>query len=90
MLKTKKTVSAVIAAALIAGAFTILTSGTDKVAASAPLNSGKTDRLDIRPAALKCSEQAWPYIETKCLRDSREPMGQAKAVRIVTTDRHVR
>ena len=88
MLKTtKKTVSAVVVAALVAGVVTLLPGGSDKVVASAPLNSGKGDRLDIRPLGTKCSEQASPYFEVKCTRDRREPMGHAKSVRIVTTDR---
>ena len=90
MLKTtKKTVSAIVAAALIAGAFTLLSGGTDQVVASAPLNSGKGDRLDIRTLGTKCSEQAWPYFEAKCTRDRREIMGQARTVRIIATDRVV-
>ncbi len=88
MLKTtKKTVSAIVAAALIAGAITFLPGGSDKVVASAPLNSGKGDRLDIRPLGTKCSEQAWPYFEAKCTRDRRHAMGEARTVRLVTPDR---
>ena len=55
--------------------------------ASAPLHSGKGDRLDIRPIGAKCSEQAWPYFEATCLRDRRMAMGQAKPARVVTADR---
>ena len=84
---TKKTVSAIILAALVAGVVTLLPGGSDKVVASAPLNSGKGDRLDIRPLGTKCSEQAWPYFEAKCTRDPRQVMGEVKAVRIVSTDR---
>ena len=82
-----KTISAIAAAALVAGAITILPGASDQVSASAPLNSGKGDRLDIRMVGPKCSEQAWPYYEAKCPKDSRQPMGQAKNVRVVTTDR---
>lgn len=88
MLKnSSKAVSAIIAAALIAGGVTLLTGSSDKVAASAPLNSGKGDRLDSRPIGKHCSQQAWPYFEARCTRDRREVMGQARTVRIVTTDR---
>ena len=88
MLKiTKKSISAVVVAALVAGVVTLLPGGSDKVVAHAPLNSGKGDRLDIRPLGTKCSEQAWPYFEAKCTRDRRQAMGEVKAVRIVTTDR---
>ena len=60
---------------------------SDQVVASAPIHSGKSDRLDIRPLGTQCSEQAWPYFEANCLRDKRAIMGQAKPARIVTADR---
>jgi hypothetical protein len=82
-----RTISAVIAAALIAGALTIVPGASDEVSASSPLNSGKGDRLDLRPLGPKCSQQAWPYYEAGCLRDLRQTMGQAKKARIVTADR---
>jgi len=65
-------ISAIAAAALVAGAITILP-GSDQVAASTQ-----------GAAPVKCSEQAWPYIEARCLRGAE---GQAKPARIVTTDR---
>ena len=90
MLKSaSRTVSAVLAAAAIAGALTILPGTSDKVSASAPLNSGKGDRLDIRPLGAKCSEQAWPYYEVACMKDVRSPMGQAKATRVVSADKKI-
>jgi hypothetical protein len=80
-------VSAVLLAALVAGAYTIIPGASDRVVASAPLNSGKGDRLDIRPLGTQCSEQAWPYFEARCLRDRRMALGQAKPARIVSADR---
>jgi hypothetical protein len=83
-----RSISAVACAALIAGTAAILLPGfSDKVVASAPIHSGKGDRLDIRPLGTKCSEQAWPYFEANCLRDSRASMGKVKPARIVTADR---
>jgi hypothetical protein len=89
MLKTK-TFSAILAAALIAGAMTMLPGVSAQVSASSPLNHGKGDRLDIRPIGANCSEQAWPYYDAKCLKDARQPMGIAKPVRIVSADRVAR
>jgi hypothetical protein len=86
-MKRLESISAVVLAALVASAITILPGASDKVVASAPLNSGKGDRLDIRPLGPKCSQQAWPYFEANCLRDRRMALGQAKAVRLVTADR---
>ena len=87
MTKALQPVSAVVLAALIATAITFIPGTSDKVVASAPLHSGKGDRLDIRPLGTQCSEQAWPYFEANCLRDRRLSMGKAKAVRVVTADR---
>jgi hypothetical protein len=69
------------------GAYTVRPGTSDRVVASAPLNSGKGDRLDIRPLGTLCSEQAWPYFEAGCVRDRRMALGQAKAARIVAADR---
>jgi len=80
--------SAIAFAALVAGGVTILLSGaSDKVVASAPIHTGKGDRLDIRPLGTECSANAWPYFEAQCMRDKRAAMGQVKSVRIVTPDR---
>ena len=82
-----RSISAITLAALIAGTASILPSFSDKVVASAPIHSGKGDRLDIRPLGTKCSEQAWPYFEAGCLRDHRASMGHVKPARIVSADR---
>ena len=81
-----KTISAVVAAAAIAGALTIIPGASDTVAASG--NTGKGDRVDIRAVGPKCSEQAWPFYEKNCVRDNREAMGQVtRDVRVVVADR---
>jgi hypothetical protein len=85
--KISGSISAIALAALIASALTILPSFSNPVVASAPIHPDKGDRLDIRPLGSQCSEQAWPYFEANCLRDTRTTMGQAKPARIVTADR---
>jgi hypothetical protein len=86
--KIGRSISAIALAVLIAGTATILPSFSDKVVASAPIHSGKGDRLDIRPLGTRCSEQAWPYFEANCLRDNRAALGNVKSTaRIVTADR---
>jgi len=87
MRSVSRTLSAIAAAALVAGAITILPGASDQVSASAPLNSGKGDRLDARPVSNNCAQQAWPHYDAACLKDVRQPMSRAKPVRIVTTDR---
>jgi len=85
--KVLPSVSAILLAVAVGGAFTVWPGNSDRVIASAPLNSGKGDRLDIRPLGTQCSEQAWPYFETNCMRDRRMALGQPRPARIVTADR---
>jgi hypothetical protein len=48
----------------------------------------KSDRLEApRTYGAACSERGWPYFETSCLRDSNSPTREARAVRMVGTDR---
>jgi hypothetical protein len=81
----RKTFYAVVAAALIAACLT-LAPMLSEVEAGAPPATGKSDRADARPLAADCSEKAWPYVEAACLRDTRNPLGQAREVRMVPLD----
>jgi hypothetical protein len=76
----------VIAAALVAAALVALPS-LSQVQASAPILGAKGDRVDARPIGTACSAREWPYFETACLRDPKYPFGQARQVRLVSTDR---
>jgi hypothetical protein len=78
-----KTVYAIIAAAIIAACLVFAPSLSPQVEAGAPSATGKADRADARPIAGDCSERPWPYMEASCLRDTRNPMGQAREVRFV-------
>ena len=40
----------------------------------------------VRPLAGACSQKAWPYFEAACLRDARNPYGEARQVRVVALD----
>ena len=79
-----KTVYAIVAAAIIAACLVLAPSLSPQVEAGAPSATGKSDRADARPLAGDCSEKAWPYMEANCLRDTRNPMGQAREVRFVS------
>jgi hypothetical protein len=84
----RNTIYAVIAAAIIAACITLAPSLTPQVdAAAAPAPGVKSDRADARPLAADCSEKAWPYVEASCLRDTRNPLGQAREVRFVPLDK---
>jgi len=83
----RKSIYAVAAAAAIAAAFVVLTSLSPQVQARGPVYGVKGDRVDTRPIGSNCSEREWPYFEAACLRDPRQPFGQARQVRIIPLDR---
>jgi hypothetical protein len=81
-----KALSAIAAAAVIAGAITVLTEASGSVSANAPLDNGKTDRLEISASgAANCAAQTWPNLDAACLKDRRQPLSAAKPVRIITS-----
>ena len=76
----------VISAALLAAGL-VAVSSLSQVQASAPTFGVKSDRVDARPVGSSCSTREWPYFEASCLRDAKQPFGQARQVRMVSTDR---
>jgi hypothetical protein len=83
-------IPALIAAAAIAGALTVLPGASQSVSASSPLNSGKSDksdRLDARVDTPNCAEQTWPYYDANCVKGRSPAAASGRSVRIVTTDR---
>jgi len=82
-----KSVYAIAAAAIVAASFVATLSLSPQVEARGSLPGVKADRADTRPLAKDCSQQAWPYFEAACLRDTRNPQGQARNVRLVSADR---
>jgi hypothetical protein len=82
----RNTIYAVIAAAFIAAGLTLGPMLTLQVDAAAGPGA-KSDRADARPLAAECSQKAWPYVEATCLRDARNPLGQAREVRFVPLDK---
>jgi len=79
-----RTIYAIAAAAIVAGAFVTALSIADQVDARGSAPGAKADRADTRPLAGQCSQNAWPYFEASCLRDARNPFGQARDVRLVS------
>jgi len=82
-----KTMSALSAAAVLAGLFFMLPGLTPEVEAHVPEALAKADRLDLKTYGSDCSQRGWPYFETHCLRDAASPTREAKTVRVVTADR---
>jgi hypothetical protein len=81
-----KAISAVAAAAIVAGSVALFPGLSPPVeASSAP--AVKADRADIPPLSTACSQRTWPYIEASCLRDDRNAQGQAHEVRFIPLDR---
>ena len=70
---------------LCSAVYMLAAPGSDVTAISQAAASG--DQLLARSAGSGCSEKAWPYYESNCVRDLRQSTGRAKAVRIVPTDR---
>jgi hypothetical protein len=77
---------AVVGAAIGAACLVAVPSLSQQVQASAPTLGAKGDRVDARPLGAACSQHEWPYYEAACLRDAKNPFGEARAVRIVSTD----
>jgi len=82
-----KTIYAIIAAAIVAGAFVATLSISEQVEARGSVPGIKADRADTRPLTRDCSQNAWPYFEAGCLRDMRHSFGEVGDVRVVTADR---
>ena len=82
-----KLVSAIAAMSLGAGMVLALTGFGPEADAGTPPKVVKSDRLDFRPIGKDCTQQAWPYYDAGCLRDRTQASGQARVVRLVTTDR---
>jgi len=81
-----KTIYAIAAAAIVAGAFVATLSISEQVEARGSAPAAKADRADARPLARDCSQNAWPYFEAACLRDTRNAFGQVRDVRLVSAD----
>jgi hypothetical protein len=83
----KTTIYAIVTAALIAACIVLSPSLMQEVAAGAPAINGKSDRADARPIGTACSQQAWPYYEAACLRDTSNRLVQPRDVRVIGLDR---
>lgn len=75
-----------ITAALIVAGIVSLPGLAPQVQARAPELGAKGDRVDARPIGTACSQREWPYFSVACLRDAKNPFGEARQVRIVLID----
>ena len=84
---TNKVIPAVAAVGIGAALVLPIPGFSPEADASTPPQVVKSDRLDIRPIGKDCTQQAWPYYETGCMRDRKQAMSQARTVRVISTDR---
>lgn len=82
-----KTLSAIATAAVIAAAIAVIPGFATQVDASTPVAMGKADRLDIRRVGKDCSQKAWPYFETDCLRHAGSRTVLTQSARLVSFER---
>lgn len=82
-----KVIPVVAAMGLGAAAVLVMPGFSPEADAGTPPKVVKSDRLDRHPTVRDCTPQAWPYYEANCLRDRTQAAGQAKPVRVITTDR---
>ena len=85
-----KALYAIAVAAIAAGCFVAFPSLSFQVEANVPVPGAKSDRADVRPLGIECSQKAWPYFEAACLRDAQKPLIQPPEVRFVQPDHRVR
>jgi hypothetical protein len=76
-------VIASVTAATVIAAVVALAAPSTEVKASAP-TAGKSESLPIQKFGPSCSEEAWPFYESECVRDYRQASGQAAKVRFVS------
>ena len=76
---TYRILLAIVAAAIVACFFTIITATADQVESSR-ITEGGSFRA-------QCSQRAWPYYEAACLVDQRVNRARPKLFRVVTTER---
>ncbi|HTS39906.1 MAG TPA: hypothetical protein VMH84_05120 [Xanthobacteraceae bacterium] len=74
-------VLAIIAAAVLACAFTIFTATAQQAEIVAPVAGGD------QSTGAGCFERGWPYYEAHCVVDLRPQLMPARILRTVTTDR---
>lgn len=84
MTKIRFPVGIVAAFLLCSAVYLLAAPGNDVTAISQAAASLQSPNRSVGSG---CSEKAWPYYESNCVRDLRQSTGRAKTVRIVTTDR---
>ena len=88
-----KSISAVVGAALVAGAIAALPGFVPGVEAHSSSSlptvntAAKADRMDAKTYGTGCSTQGWPHYEVSCLRNVKAPLREASKIRVISLDR---
>ena len=77
----KTFVIAGLAAATLIGGVVFFVAPSTEVEAST--SAAKGDRLDIEQSSAECSQHAWPYYPSNCIRDFRRATRKTSEVRFV-------
>ncbi|MGC1695290.1 MAG: hypothetical protein WA743_08445 [Pseudolabrys sp.] len=85
---TSKSILRLAAAAIIAGAIVFATSGAPKATApeikpARPQAAAKAGRLAVIVKGSACSQHGWPNFEQRCQFDFRNPVDEARTVRVI-------
>ncbi len=78
--------AAVLVASFVAGLAVTAPGATAQVESHTYAIKGER-MVEVRNYGPACSDRGWPYFEFKCLHDANSPTREARAVRMVGTDR---
>jgi hypothetical protein len=78
---------AVAASAVAAACIVAFPTLSQQVRANPPAQAIAAERIEARPAVTTCGQNAWPYLDTACLRNAGGPIVQTHEVRLVSADR---
>lgn len=79
-------ISAVATAAVAATGIVSFHSSPAQVETPSQVQTVKVDRINVASPVRKCSEQAWPYYEPRCLWFNGK-LGETRTVRVIPIDR---
>jgi hypothetical protein len=80
---------AVAVSAIAAACFVVFPTLSEQVHANPPAPIAQAAHSEIHQAVATCGQNAWPYLDSACLRNASQPLVQPREVRLVSADRFV-
>lgn len=80
---------AVAVSAIAAACFVAFPNLSEQVRANPPVQALQANQVDAHPAVTPCGQNAWPYLDAGCLRNTGGTLVQPHDVRLVSADRGV-